>query len=53
MSVSARLEIDWSKHFRISVRKLVILADFWPPEGRYWSDFHEKLIRSGPNAQEC
>ena len=28
MSVSARLEVDWSKMFHISVRKQSILTDF-------------------------
>ena len=44
MSVSARLQIDWSKSFHISVRK----PQFWPPE----ADFHEKLSRSSPNSHE-
>ena len=28
MSVSARLEVDWSKSFHISIRKPSILAEF-------------------------
>ena len=37
MSVSARLEVDWSKTIHNNVRKPSILDDFhvfWPPEGR-------------------
>ena len=40
MSVSARLEVDWSRTFHISVRK----PQFWLIFGRQRADFREKQL---------